>query len=96
VLSDAASDGHVGYPEELALEAAAELTQISPDGIREAIEQLRVTDEIVRDSLAQASGGRQPPVASEESGGSRPPLAGIAQSPRAPSSPQSPAETAMY
>src|SRR5215212_1026271 len=50
VLSEEASDGHVGYPEELALEAAAELTQISPDGIREAIEQLRITDEIVRDA----------------------------------------------
>jgi exodeoxyribonuclease V alpha subunit len=57
VLQTAQSDGHVGYPEELAMEAAVALTQIPPDGIRDAVEQLRITDEIVRDSVALASGG---------------------------------------
>src|SRR3954469_24452490 len=52
VLGEAQSDGHVGLPEELAMEAAEELTQIPPDGIRDAVEQLRITDEIVRDSVA--------------------------------------------
>ncbi len=61
VLSEATADGHVGYPEELAMTAAQELTQISPDGIRDAVEQLRITDEIVRDSAALASGGKLGP-----------------------------------
>ncbi|QDU18552.1 SF1B family DNA helicase RecD2 [Urbifossiella limnaea] len=52
VLGEAQSDGHVGLPEELATQAAEALTQIPPDGIRDAVEQLRVTDEIVRDSVA--------------------------------------------
>jgi exodeoxyribonuclease V alpha subunit len=52
VLREAQGDGHVGFPEELVLEAAQRLTQISPDAIREAIEHLRVSDEIVRDSIA--------------------------------------------
>jgi exodeoxyribonuclease V alpha subunit len=52
VLREAQGDGHVGFPEELVLEAAQQLTQISPDAIREAIEHLRVSDEIVRDSIA--------------------------------------------
>jgi exodeoxyribonuclease V alpha subunit len=58
VLQEASADGHVGFPEELALTAAEELTHISPDGIRDAVEQLRITDEIVRDSPILASGGR--------------------------------------
>jgi exodeoxyribonuclease V alpha subunit len=41
--------------------AAQELTQIPPDGIRDAVEQLRITDEIVRDSVALASGGASQP-----------------------------------
>jgi exodeoxyribonuclease V alpha subunit len=52
VLGEAQSDGHVGLPEELATQAAEALTQIPPDGIRDAVEQLRITDEIVRDSVA--------------------------------------------
>jgi exodeoxyribonuclease V alpha subunit len=52
VLQEAQSDGHVGLPEELTMQAAELLTQIAPDGIRDAVEQLRVTDEIVRDSVA--------------------------------------------
>jgi exodeoxyribonuclease V alpha subunit len=51
VLGEAQSDGHVGLPEELAMQAAEALTQIPPEGIRDAVEQLRITDEIVRDSL---------------------------------------------
>jgi exodeoxyribonuclease V alpha subunit len=57
VLSEATGDGHVGFPEDLTLTAAEELTQISPDGIRDAVEQLRITDEIVRDSPQKAAGG---------------------------------------
>ncbi len=52
VLHEAQSDGHVGLPEELAAQAAETLTDIAPEGIRDAVEQLRITDEIVRDSLA--------------------------------------------
>jgi len=52
VLGEAQSDGHVGLPEELATQAAEALTQIPPDGIRDAVEQLRMTDELVRDSVA--------------------------------------------
>ena len=75
VLNEARGDGHVGYPEELAVTAAGELTQIPPDAIRDAVEQLRLTDEIVRDSIDLASGGREPPDSESKSGGSRPPLA---------------------
>jgi exodeoxyribonuclease V alpha subunit len=57
VLQEAQGDGHVALPEELAMEYAQALTQITPDGIRDAIEQLRITDEIVRDSPILASGG---------------------------------------
>ncbi|HJZ57837.1 MAG TPA: ATP-dependent RecD-like DNA helicase [Gemmataceae bacterium] len=58
VLSEATGEGHVGFPEELTMTAAQELTQIPPDGIRDAVEQLRITDEIVRDSVVLASGGQ--------------------------------------
>ncbi|MBA4188664.1 MAG: ATP-dependent RecD-like DNA helicase [Planctomycetaceae bacterium] len=77
VLSEASSDGHVGFPEELLCAGAEELTQIPEAGIRDAIEQLRIVDEVVRDSVQSASGGRESPVApaKEETGDSRPPLA---------------------
>jgi len=55
VLQAAQGDGHVGFPEELALVNAGELTQIPPDGIRAAVEQLRLTDEVVRDSVARTT-----------------------------------------
>jgi exodeoxyribonuclease V alpha subunit len=58
VLSEETGNGHVGYPEELLRDRAAELTGIDANGIIDAIEQLRITDEIVRDSVAAASGGR--------------------------------------
>jgi exodeoxyribonuclease V alpha subunit len=57
VLSEASGDGHVGYPEELLRERAVELTQIPPAGIDDAIEQLRITDEVVRDSIQGAERG---------------------------------------
>lgn len=81
VLSEASSDGHVGYPQELLRDKAVELTQIPPAGITDAIEQLRITDEVVRDSVQAASGvGELPesmpvPEAAEDSGASRSPLA---------------------
>lgn len=57
VLKEASSDGHVGFPEELLREKAVELTDIPPVGITSAIEQLRIIDEIVRDSIQAASKG---------------------------------------
>ncbi len=61
VLQEETGNGHVGYPEELLRERAAEMTGIEPNGIIDAIEQLRITDEIVRDSIGKATGGRLPP-----------------------------------
>ena len=66
VLREAQGDGHVGFPEELVLEAAQRLTQITPDSIREAIEHLRVSDELVRDDEGRAAGGKG--EAADESG----------------------------
>jgi exodeoxyribonuclease V alpha subunit len=51
VLSEAAADGHVAYPEELLRERAVALTSIPSEAVGEAIEQLRITDEVVRDSV---------------------------------------------
>ncbi len=61
VLQEAIGDGHVGFPEELLREHAAEMTEIEPAAITDAIEQLRITDEVVRDSVqaAQGSGVRR-------------------------------------
>ena len=55
VLSEATGDGHVGFPEELLRDRAVELTQIPPDAIAAAVEHLRETDEVVRDSVQAAS-----------------------------------------
>jgi exodeoxyribonuclease V alpha subunit len=57
ILKEAAGDGHVGFPEEILREKAVELTNITPTNIASAIEQLRITDEIVRDSIQAAGGG---------------------------------------
>lgn len=81
VLAEASSDGHVGYPEELLRERAVELTQIPPTGITDAIEQLRITDEVVRDSVQAASAaaalnGEQPSLeAASSAASSHPSLA---------------------
>jgi exodeoxyribonuclease V alpha subunit len=61
VLQEATGDGHVGFPEELLREHAVEMTQIPPAGIIDAIEQLRITDEVVRDSVQAAGGGLASP-----------------------------------
>ncbi|MDY3556431.1 ATP-dependent RecD-like DNA helicase [Gemmata sp. JC717] len=58
VLQEETGNGHVGFPEELLREKAAELTGIEPNGIIDAVEQLRITDEIVRDSVGKATGGK--------------------------------------
>ncbi len=55
VLQEESGNGHVGYPEELLRVAAENLTGIEPNGIIDAIEQLRITDEVVRDSVGKAS-----------------------------------------
>ncbi len=50
VLSEAASTrGHVGLPEEIVIEQTAELTQISPDAVRSAIDTLRQDGELIAD-----------------------------------------------
>jgi exodeoxyribonuclease V alpha subunit len=59
VLKEASGDGHVGYPEEFLSQQAVELTQITPVQIANAIEQLRITDEVVRDSIQAASKGNR-------------------------------------
>jgi len=58
VLSEETGNGHVGFPEELLVQRACELTGIDAVGIADAVEQLRITDEIVRDSVAAATGGQ--------------------------------------
>jgi exodeoxyribonuclease V alpha subunit len=61
VLSEeSGTRGHVGVPEELLLERATQLTQATGELIREAVETLRVEDEVVRDSavLPSPSEGR--------------------------------------
>jgi exodeoxyribonuclease V alpha subunit len=78
VLSEETGNGHVGYPEELLRQHAAELTGIDEKGIIDAIEQLRITDEIVRDSAAAVTRGEGLGVRGEEEEAkqeSNPPLA---------------------
>jgi exodeoxyribonuclease V alpha subunit len=58
VLSEGSSNGHVGLPEEVVVEQTVALTQIASEGITEAIEQLRVEDEVVRDTPVKAAGTR--------------------------------------
>ena len=53
VLTEATNEGHVGLPEEMVRERAVALTHIPPQLITEAIEQLRLSDEIIRDSPAR-------------------------------------------
>ena len=60
VLQEETGNGHVGYPEEMLRERAGQMTGIEPNGIIDAIEQLRITDEIVRDSIGRATGGLLP------------------------------------
>ena len=62
VLSEAASDGHVGFPEELLRERAGALTSMPPAGIADAIEQLRIADEVVRDSVEAVRAAPHPPT----------------------------------
>ncbi len=58
VLQEGSGNGHVGLPEHVVLEKTVELTQIATEGIAEAIEQLRIEDEIVRDTPVKAAGAR--------------------------------------
>lgn len=58
VLSEASGNGHVGLPEELVVEQTVALTQIASERISEAVEQLRIEDEIVRDTPVKAAGAR--------------------------------------
>jgi exodeoxyribonuclease V alpha subunit len=58
VLSEGSSNGHVCLPEPLVIEQTVALTQIPSEIIVGAIEDLRITDEIVRDTPKQAAGTR--------------------------------------
>ncbi len=58
VLSEGSGNGHVGLPEEVVVEQTVALTQIASERITEAIEQLRIEDEIVRDTPVKAAGTR--------------------------------------
>lgn len=58
VLSEGSSNGHVGLPEHVVVEQTVALTQIESERITEAIEQLRIEDEIVRDTPVKAAGTR--------------------------------------
>jgi exodeoxyribonuclease V alpha subunit len=64
VLSEGASNGHVGSPELVAVEQTAELTNIPPEAVVAAVEELIKLDEVVRDDLTKAAGGGR--VAVEE------------------------------
>ncbi len=58
VLSEGSSNGHVGLPEAVVLEQTSAITQIDTEKIAEAIEQLRIEDEVVRDTPIKAAGTR--------------------------------------
>ncbi|OWK43721.1 ATP-dependent RecD-like DNA helicase [Fimbriiglobus ruber] len=61
ILKEASSNGHVGLPEPLVLNQTCQLTHIDPKGVQDAIEQLRIEDEIVRDTPFQAAGVHKRP-----------------------------------
>lgn len=58
VLSEGSSNGHVCLPEPMVIEQTVALTQIPSEVVVGAIEDLRITDEIVRDTPKQAAGTR--------------------------------------
>jgi exodeoxyribonuclease V alpha subunit len=58
VLQEGSGNGHVGLPEHVVLEQTTQLTQIDSERIAEAVEQLRIDDEIVRDTPVKAAGAR--------------------------------------
>lgn len=58
VLQEGSGNGHVGLPEEVVLEQTVALTQIATERVAEAVEQLRIEDEIVRDNPVKAAGTR--------------------------------------
>jgi exodeoxyribonuclease V alpha subunit len=77
VLQEESGNGHVGFPEPLVVEKAVEMTQIAPLGIQDAVEQLRIQDEIVRDRPELAGGhiaAGLPAVPSDEERRASPPL----------------------
>ena len=49
VLQEAAVAGHVGYPQPLLLAQTAELTQIAPERITAALEELLIEQELIRE-----------------------------------------------
>ena len=98
VLSEAATDGHVGYPEELLRERAVQITDIPPTGIADAIEQLRIMDEVVRDSVDEGGRGRGGRANSQAEARTAAPLPSIRLPPspfrlRSPSSSSSPSSS---
>ena len=53
VLQELSGEGHVGFPEAGVVERTAELTQISADVVREAVEHERTAGEVVREPQAR-------------------------------------------
>src|SRR6185503_894396 len=50
VLQELSGEGHVGFPEAGVIERTADLTQISPDIVRAAVEHEREAGEVVREN----------------------------------------------
>ena len=61
VLQEASTEGHVGLPEELVTEQTASLMGSGPELVTAAIEDLRLTEEVVRDTPFLAAGLNRPP-----------------------------------
>jgi len=62
VLQEFSGVGHVGCPEPMVIQETIHKTQINPDIVRTAIEELRSQGEIVRDAPGAASGQLSKPV----------------------------------
>ena len=67
VLQEAGGEGHVGLPEELVTEQTAALMGSGPELVTAAIEELRLTEEVVRDTPFLAAGVTSPPPEYAES-----------------------------
>jgi len=70
VLEEAAAAGHVGYPQALLLTKTAELTQIAPERITAALEELLLEQELLREVVRPAEPGLAEPRATASSDGS--------------------------
>lgn len=55
VLQEAASNGHVAFPELLTVEQTTELTGIAPEAVNAAIEALRIDEEMIRERITDSA-----------------------------------------